>query len=129
MPTRRQLVTAILLSEPRHDWHGWKLAEKLHIKQHNLLTQLAEWARLGFIRRTGAGTYALDTPTPQLAPDYLADQLTARSPGVVAALDGDEERGKVQRPQRSEDERPCATTSAVHTHRIPGSDTPTASWT
>jgi hypothetical protein len=42
VPTRRQLVTAILLSQPRHDWHGWELAEKLQIKQHNLLTQLAE---------------------------------------------------------------------------------------
>jgi hypothetical protein len=43
-PTRRQLVTAILLSQPGHDWHGFELAEKLQIKQHNLLTQLAEWA-------------------------------------------------------------------------------------
>jgi hypothetical protein len=42
VPTRRQLVTAILLSQPRHDWHGWELAEKLQNKQHNLLTQLAE---------------------------------------------------------------------------------------
>jgi hypothetical protein len=67
VPTRRQLVTAILLSQPRHDWHGCKLAEKLQIKQRNLLTQLAEWARLGFIRRTGTGTYAQGT-TPELPP-------------------------------------------------------------
>jgi hypothetical protein len=31
-------------------------------KKHNMLTQLAEWTRLGFITRTSAGTYALDTP-------------------------------------------------------------------
>jgi hypothetical protein len=43
------------------------------------LTQLGEWARLGFIR-TGAGTYALDTPPPNWPPDHLADQLTARAP-------------------------------------------------
>jgi hypothetical protein len=62
-PTRRQLVTAILLSKPCRDWHGFELAEKLQVNKHNMLTQLAEWARLGFIRRTGAGTYA-STPHP-----------------------------------------------------------------
>jgi hypothetical protein len=62
VPTRRQLVTAILLSQPGRDWHGWELANKLKVKQRNLLTQLGEWARLGFIRRTGTGTYALNTP-------------------------------------------------------------------
>jgi len=127
--TRRQLVTAILLSQPRRDWHGFELADKLHIKQHNMLTQLAEWTRLGFIRRTGAGTYALDTPPPNGPPDYPTDQLTTRSPGVVTVADDDEERGKVQRPQPSQDERPCATTSALHTHPTPEGDTPTASWT
>jgi Insertion element 4 transposase N-terminal/Transposase DDE domain len=128
-PTRRQLVTAILLSQPHRDWHGFELADKLQIKQHNMLTQLSEWARLGFIRRTGAGTYALDTPPPNWPPDYLADQLTDRCPGVIADLDGGEERNKVPRPQRSNDERPCAATSAVHPHRTPKSDTPTAPWT
>ena len=50
-------------------------------------TQLAEWARLGFIRRTGAGTYALNTPPPNWPPDHLADQLTTRSPEAVTAHD------------------------------------------
>jgi len=27
-----------------------------------MLTQLAEWTRLGFITRTSAGSYALNTP-------------------------------------------------------------------
>ncbi|MCA1835570.1 MAG: transposase, partial [Actinobacteria bacterium] len=124
-PTRRQLVTAILLSEPRRDWHGYELADKLQIKQHNMLTQLSEWARLGFIRRTGTGTYALDGPPPNWRADYLAD----RSPGVVADLDSSEEPAKVQRSQPSNNERPCAPTSAIHTHHTPRSDTPTASWT
>jgi len=133
--TRRDQVTAILLSHPRHDWHGAELAEKLQIKQHNLLTQLAEWARLGFIHRTGKGTYALDTPPPGRPPhtptpaDPLA--LPRPLPGAVAALHGDQQPGQVQPPQRSQDERPCAATSAVHPGGAPGScDTPSpASWT
>ncbi|MGH3857663.1 MAG: hypothetical protein ACRDR6_30075 [Pseudonocardiaceae bacterium] len=39
-PTPRQLVTAILLSQPRRDWHGFELAKKLQVKQCDLLTQL-----------------------------------------------------------------------------------------
>jgi hypothetical protein len=92
-----------------------------------MLTQLAEWARLGFIQRTGAGTYALDTTPPNWPPG----NLTVRSPGAISAPDGDEERGKVQRPQRSEDERTPAVTSGVHHPGAPGNDTPTptTSWT
>jgi hypothetical protein len=29
-----------------------------------MLTQLGEWAKLGFFTRTGFGTYALNTPSP-----------------------------------------------------------------
>jgi hypothetical protein len=29
-----------------------------------MLTQLGEWAKLGFFTRTGFGTYALNTPNP-----------------------------------------------------------------
>jgi hypothetical protein len=61
-PTRRHLVTAIMTANPRRGWTGQELAQKLQIKPHNLLTQLAEWARLGFLTRTSTGTYALDTP-------------------------------------------------------------------
>jgi hypothetical protein len=109
--------------------HGFELANKLHIKQHNLLTQLAEWGRLGFIRRTGASTYALDGPPPNWPPDRLADQLVTRFPEIAPTPNGDEERGKVQRPQQSDNERPRAATNAVHPDPTPGSDTPTASWT
>ena len=45
--------------------------------------------------------------------------------GVLAVANGDEERGKVQRSQRSEDEQPCAATSAVQTDPAPASDTVT----
>jgi hypothetical protein len=121
--TRRDRVTAILLSEPRHDWHGSELAEKLQITQHNLLTQLSEWARLGFIERTGHGTYALDTPPPGWPPDHLPDPGPYGSSGAQADPGDDEKPGKVQRPQRSEDERHCAATSAVHTPSAPD-DTP-----
>lgn len=61
-PTRRQLVTALLATEPRRTCHGWELAKQLQVKPRNMLTQLAEWTRLGFITRTGA--YALPNPTP-----------------------------------------------------------------
>jgi hypothetical protein len=47
---------------PRRAWSGRELAEQLQVKPRNLLTQLGEWTRLGFLTRTGAGTYALDTP-------------------------------------------------------------------
>jgi Insertion element 4 transposase N-terminal/Transposase DDE domain len=131
-PTRRERVTTILLSQPRHDWHGWELAEQLNITQHNLLTQLAEWSRLGFIQRTGKGTYALDTPPPGWPPPSLTDPptLPCPLPGATANPDGDEEPGKEQRPQPSADQRPCAVTSAVHTPAAPGdTPTPTASST
>jgi hypothetical protein len=36
---------------------------QLQVKPRNMLTQLAEWARLGFITHTDYGTYALNTPT------------------------------------------------------------------
>lgn len=62
-PTRRDRVTAIMAAEPGRDWHGSELAASLGIKTRNLLTQLGEWTRLGFLTRTGTGTYALpDTP-------------------------------------------------------------------
>jgi hypothetical protein len=46
----------------RRGWTGEELAELLQVKPHNMLTQLAEWTRLGFRTRASAGTYALATP-------------------------------------------------------------------
>ena len=59
--TRRQRVTALMATEPR-DWSGRELAERLQIPPRNLHTQLGEWAKLGFITRTGFAIYALNTP-------------------------------------------------------------------
>jgi DNA-binding IclR family transcriptional regulator len=46
--------------DPR-PWNGRELADRLDIKPRNMLTQLAEWTRLGFLARTSAGAYALTT--------------------------------------------------------------------
>lgn len=69
---------AILASNPGTDWSGKALAQELQAKPHNLLTQLAEWTRLGFIRRTGAGTYALHDadPAKTVAHDLTPDETT-----------------------------------------------------
>jgi hypothetical protein len=61
-PTRRQRITALMNSQPHRDWTGRELADHLQVKLHNMLTQLAEWARHGFLTNTGYGTYALNTP-------------------------------------------------------------------
>jgi hypothetical protein len=61
-PTRRQRVTVLMATEPHRDWSGRELAERLQITPRNLHTQLGEWAKLGFITRTGFAIYALNTP-------------------------------------------------------------------
>ena len=61
-PTRRQLITAIITSQPPRARSGYELAPRLNVKPRNLPTQLGEWTPLGFFTRTGSGTYALTTP-------------------------------------------------------------------
>ena len=61
-PARRQLITAIITSQPPRDWSGHELALMPGVKPRNMLTQLREWALLGFFTHTGFGTYALNTP-------------------------------------------------------------------
>jgi hypothetical protein len=72
-PTRRQRVIALMSTDPHRAWSGQELAAQLQIKPHNLLTQLAEWARWGFLTHADFGTYALNTPpadtSPATAPD------------------------------------------------------------
>jgi hypothetical protein len=59
--TRRHRVMAIVSADPPHlERQGTRPAAPG--QAHNFLTQLGEWTRLGFLTRTGAGTYALDTP-------------------------------------------------------------------
>jgi Insertion element 4 transposase N-terminal/Transposase DDE domain len=60
-PTRRERVTALMQGDPQQPWSGRDLAKHLGVKPRNMLTQLAEWTRLGFLTRTTAGTYALPT--------------------------------------------------------------------
>jgi len=60
-PTRRDRVTALMHRDPPRPWTGRELADHLGVKPRNMLTQLAEWTRLGFLTRTTAGTYALPT--------------------------------------------------------------------
>ncbi len=59
--TRRARVINLMNTKPHHAWNGTQLATQLDIPPHNLLTQLAEWARLGLITRTTKGHY---TPNP-----------------------------------------------------------------
>ena len=56
------LSFVIMASQPGQDWPGSELASRLGIKPQNLLTQLAEWTRLGFLSKTGRGRYALPGP-------------------------------------------------------------------
>jgi hypothetical protein len=49
-------------TEPCRDRGGRELAGRLQITSRNLHTQLGEWAKLGFLTRTGFATYALNTP-------------------------------------------------------------------
>lgn len=71
-PTRRDHITKIMSGGRSRGWSGRELAEKLQVKPHNMLTQLAEWTRLGFLARTGAGTYTLNPPRASVTgpPDH-----------------------------------------------------------
>jgi len=62
-PTHRQLITAIITSQPPRDWTPRELARSLNVHPRPLATQLREWSLLGFFTRTGLGTYRLNTPT------------------------------------------------------------------
>jgi hypothetical protein len=53
-----------MAAEPGRDWPGHELAAQLGVPTRNMLTQLAEWARLGLLRKTGPGRYALPDAIP-----------------------------------------------------------------
>ena len=67
-PTRRERITALMHGDPQRPWSGRELANHLDVKPRNMLTQLAEWTRLGFLTRTTAGTYALPTRRDAASP-------------------------------------------------------------
>ena len=62
--TRRDKITQIMASEPGRDWPGRELAKRLGVRPRNMLTQLAEWTRLGLLTKTGPGRYALPAVGP-----------------------------------------------------------------
>ena len=64
-PTRREKITQIMATEPRRDWPGRELADHLGVHPRTMLTQLAQWTRLGFLAKTGPGRYALPGPPRQ----------------------------------------------------------------
>jgi hypothetical protein len=66
-----------MATEPR-DCSGRELAERLQIPARNLHTQPGEWAKLGFITRTGFAIYALNTPTGPESSTRAPDPLTPR---------------------------------------------------
>ena len=80
-PTRRDRVTALLLSSPRRAWSGAELAENLQIPKHNMLTQLAEWTRLGFLTRSHAGTLHPRPATATATTTTTCPPFPGRLPG------------------------------------------------
>ena len=77
--TRRHRITAIMNADPSRNWTGKELAQQLQVQPHNMLTQLAEWTRLGFLARAGTGSYTL------AAPSYTLDR-PAQTPNYAALL-------------------------------------------
>jgi len=70
--------------EPGRDWAGRELAGRLGVPPRTMLAQLAEWARLGFLAKTGPGRYALPAhpgrPPPQ-PPGSTIPRRRTTSPG------------------------------------------------
>ena len=68
--TRRDKITQIMAGEPGRDWPGRELADRLGVRPRNILTQLAEWTRLGFLTKTGpAGTRSPPSAQPGRNPN------------------------------------------------------------
>jgi hypothetical protein len=81
-----------MTSEPPR-WNGCEFAERLQITTRNLHTQLGEWARLGFITRTGFATSALNTPASPASLDNRARSSTTRHGADAAARQGRNDLG------------------------------------
>jgi len=62
--TRRHRIVDLMTADSGRAWTGRELTQHLQIPPRNMLTQLAEWTRLGFLARTSAGIYKLATPPP-----------------------------------------------------------------
>ena len=59
LDTRRDKITQIMTSEPGRDWSGRGLAGRLGVSLQVMLTQLAQWTRLGLLAKTSPGRYTL----------------------------------------------------------------------
>ena len=88
-PTRRQLITAIITSQPPRDWAGHELAVLLHVKPRHMLTQLGEWSRLGFFTphrlrhlpaQHAAGQHMLDSRARPLTTRHCIASRSLRQP-------------------------------------------------
>jgi hypothetical protein len=55
--TRRHRIVELMNADPGRGWSGRELAQHLRVPPRNMLTQLAEWTRLGFLTRADAGIY------------------------------------------------------------------------
>ena len=66
--TRRARVLDLMNTNPHHSWNGTELATQLNIPPHNLLTQLAEWARHGLLTKTSKGHYTPNPPPHSTTP-------------------------------------------------------------
>lgn len=66
--TRRARVIDLMNTNPHHAWNGTELAIHLNIPPHNLLTQLAEWTRLGLLTKTSKGHYTPNQPPTTTTP-------------------------------------------------------------
>lgn len=66
--TRRARVIDLMNTDPHHAWNGTELATQLDIPPRNLLTQLAEWARLGLLTKTSKGHYTPNPPPHSTTP-------------------------------------------------------------
>jgi Insertion element 4 transposase N-terminal/Transposase DDE domain len=63
--SRKEHVLTLLASQPTHSWHIRDIARRLPCfpNYDTCRAQVAEWARLGIIHRTGPGLYTLPKPT------------------------------------------------------------------
>jgi Insertion element 4 transposase N-terminal len=67
-PTRRQLITAIITSQPPRNWSGHELAMLLQVKPRSMFTQLREWALLSASSHAPASASTGSTRRPAQHP-------------------------------------------------------------
>jgi hypothetical protein len=66
--TRRTTTINLMETDPERLWSGKEIAEYLNAPPRNILTQLAEWSRHGWLEHHGKGLYSLPTHRPMPLP-------------------------------------------------------------